>query len=99
MVSADEITEPKKMYRNAKHNGNRSTASGNVEIKINRPHPEQVPDKDYRPDKGEVLFGEEDQSVDIEAKRIELHGRYGSKSVASASRDVRIFGKLRRKRR
>ncbi len=97
-IAADRISSPKKIYRNAKHNGNRSTASGDVKVKINRSHPEGGSDKDFRPDAGDLLVGDKDGSIDFEAKRIQLQGRHGGKTVATASKDVRIFGKLRRRK-
>lgn len=97
-ISADRISSPKKIYRNAKHNGNRSTASGDVKVKINRSHPEGGSDKCFRPDAGDVLVGDKDASIDFEAKRIQLQGRHDGKTIATASKDVRIFGRLKRRK-
>lgn len=97
-ISADRISAPKKIYRNAKHNGNRSTAFGDVRVKINKSHPEKGSDRDFRPSAGDVLIGDKNTSVDFEAKRIQLQGHHGGKVVATASKDVRIFGKLRRRK-
>jgi hypothetical protein len=95
-VRADSIEKPEKIYRNAKHNGNRTSAKGNVEIKVNRQKPENNADEIFRPRPGTILKGGEEESVIIESKRIQKQGRHNGKDVANASRDVRIFGKLRR---
>lgn len=97
-ISADRIGKPKKFYRNAKHNGNRAEADGHVRVTVFKEHREKILDKVFRPGKGEIFEGGEDSSVVIEAKRIEKHTRRGGRDSASASRDVRIFGKLRRRK-
>ena len=97
-ISADRIAKPKKFYRNAKHNGNRAKADGNVRVTVFKEHREKILDEIFRPKKGEVFEGDENSSVVIEAKRIEKHTRRGERDSASASRDVRIFGKLRRRK-
>ena len=97
-VSADEIKKPKKIYRNAKHNGNRVEADGNVRVTTLKEHRERISDKAFRPRSGDVFEGGEDSSITVEAKRIEKHTRRDERDSASASRDVRIFGKLRRRK-
>ena len=97
-IQADSVSKPKKFYRNAKHNGNRSKVEGNIEITIRRRHKESK-DDDFRPYEKTVLTGGPKQSIIVEAKRIEHQGRHDGKDVASASKDVRIFGRLFRRRK
>ena len=98
VIKADKIDEPRIMYRNKTHNGNYTNAKGNVSIFINRKHFESK-DDDFRPGNGVVLEGDPDQKIRIEAKRIEKHSKISEgQQTGSASKDVRIFGKLRRRR-
>ena len=96
-VKADTIDKPKKFYRNAKHNGNRTEASGHVSVRIRKQKTERGSDPDFRPENGPVLIGGEKQKIAIEAKRIVKQGSDNGQEVASVSKDGRIFGKLRRR--
>lgn len=98
-VEAEEISKPKKFYRNSKHNGQRIEAKGNVKVTITKEHPEGATDDDFRPKAGTVLVGGERQNVTIESKLIIPGSRRNNKDTASVRRDGRIFGKLRRRRR
>lgn len=97
-VKAGSISKPKKIYRNAKHNGNRIEVKDEVEIKVNKQISEKNIDRDYRPEPGTILRGEDTDKISIEAKRIEKQGRHKGMDVATASSDVRIFGNLRRRK-
>ena len=97
-VKADGISKPEKIYRNARHNGNRMTAGGHVSVLIKKQKSERGSDPDFRPEKGTILVGRKDQRITVEAKRIVKQGSEGGQHVVSASKDVRIFGKLRRRK-
>lgn len=96
VVKANRITNQGYFHRSNTHGGNRMVAKGDVEVEIKKQHPGNR-DKGVRPDPGTTLIGPGgDTEVTIEARRPGRINRVPGRDIATASKGVRIFGKLRR---
>ncbi|MFT0899435.1 hypothetical protein [Candidatus Methanoprimaticola sp. MG2] len=96
-VRADIIDKPDYFPRSGVHGGNWFRAKGDVVIEVNRSLPGK--DKDVRPETGTVLEGE-DTEVIVTGRRVDKKSvKKNGKDIGTASGGVRIFGRLRRRRR
>ena len=94
-ITADSISEPRKMRMSEVHHGSRSVAKGDVEIKIKTQYP-NAGGREERPPAGAVI---KTDKATIQARQILHRGRKAGRDRASADGNVGIFGLFRRSRR
>lgn len=96
-MTADVIDKPEYFPRSGVHGGNWFRAKGDVEVKVKRPLPGK--DKDVRPEAGTVLEGNGTEIVVTGRRVVKGKNKVDGKDIGFASKGVRIFGRLRRRRR
>lgn len=97
VVKAAEIDGPEYIPRTKTHGGNVILAKGGVEIVINKGLSGK--DRRGRPDTNDVLVSDnEDQTVEVSGRFAKKKNKKtDGKEVASVSKNVWIFGRLRRR--
>lgn len=92
-VVADSITKPVKIRMSNVHHGSRSEAEGNVEIEIKTQYP-NAGGEEKRPPAGTIIKADK---ATIQARQIIHLEKKGGRERITASDNVGIFWKLRRR--
>lgn len=97
VVKAAEIYGPEYIPRTKTHGGNVILAKGGVEIVINKGLSGK--DRRGRPDTKDILVSDdEDQTVEVSGRYADKKDKKkDGKEIANVSRNVWIFGRLRRR--
>ncbi len=91
-IEADRISKPEKFRRSSDHHAAQVDAEGDVRIGIRAQYPNEGK-KELRPDAGSELHGDR---FTVDARKIVKQKPRGKRSVATASKFVRIFRRSRR---